>query len=256
MLSRKPFFIVGCVRSGTTFLRNVLRRHPNLASPEETHFYRWAEPFGTPAITRILSSNKTLIEHRERDGITEDRFKLMLYNSISRANLYQRYMHLYIKNNKPTANRWFDKTPQNVYGAAMIASEFPQAKFIHIVRNPLDVVSSLKIGKVIHIPQIVGACNYWTESIEIMKVIKRACPKRVYEIKYENLTADFRVELSRILEFIEEEYDAEVFADVVSKPKRYDYSKVFTQEEYKQIEMLCRRLATPYGYFDDDHKTY
>ena len=41
------FFIVGCVRSGTTLLRNILREHPKLACPEETHFFRWSWPFRT-----------------------------------------------------------------------------------------------------------------------------------------------------------------------------------------------------------------
>ena len=58
--SRPPFFILGCVRSGTTMLRNALRLHPNLASPEETHFYRWGEPFGSVALNRMLANNPVL----------------------------------------------------------------------------------------------------------------------------------------------------------------------------------------------------
>ena len=42
-----PFFVLGCVRSGTTMLRDALRMHPHLACPEETHFFRWGEPFGS-----------------------------------------------------------------------------------------------------------------------------------------------------------------------------------------------------------------
>ncbi len=42
-----PFFLVGCVRSGTTLLCNLLRLHPHLECPEETHIFRWALPFGS-----------------------------------------------------------------------------------------------------------------------------------------------------------------------------------------------------------------
>jgi len=67
-----PFFIVGCVRSGTTMLRDVLRRHPNLTAPEETHLFRWTEPFGTEAYMRGVRSNAVLKRHREMDGIMKD----------------------------------------------------------------------------------------------------------------------------------------------------------------------------------------
>mgnify|MGYP003951013369 CR=1 FL=1 len=124
-----PFFMLGCVRSGTTMLRDALRMHPNLAGPEETHFYRWGEPYGTEAMTRTLTNNVVLKRHREIDGITEPEFVEMLKQCTSRAELYWKYMTLYIHRKKPGATRWFDKTPQNVYGAMLAASSMPRARF-------------------------------------------------------------------------------------------------------------------------------
>ena len=187
-LENSPFFIVGCVRSGTTMLRDVLRNHPNLAAPEETHFFRWAEPFGGVPFRQVVSGNRVLKRHREMDGIEESEFQTILDQSVSRADLCRRYMRLYIEKNKPGAKRWFDKTPQNVYGAAMIAGEMPDAKFIHIVRDPMDVVSSLRIGKIVKVQNLVGACSYWNEAAEIISVIKRAYPERVIEVRYEDFT--------------------------------------------------------------------
>ena len=37
-----PLFLVGCVRSGTTLTRDLLRRVPGVICPEETHFLRWS----------------------------------------------------------------------------------------------------------------------------------------------------------------------------------------------------------------------
>ncbi len=39
--------------------------------------------------------------------------------------------------------KWGDKTPANVYSMAEIIAVFPQAKFVHLVRNGLDVVPSM-----------------------------------------------------------------------------------------------------------------
>lgn len=248
---KPPFFIIGCVRSGTTLLRNVLRSHPNLVSPEETHFFRWSEPFGTPQSTKLLSSttNSVLKKHREMDGISEEQFKSILDSSTSRGDLQRKYMHRYIVNNKFDGKRWFDKTPQNIYGASMLAEEFPISKFVHIVRNPINVVSSLRVGKVVKIDNIIGACNYWNEAASIINVLKRAYGKRVYEVKYEDFTSNLLPELEKMLTFLEEDFNAEWFTEFTTAPKEHDHSELFTTEELQQIEKLCGKWGKHYGYF-------
>lgn len=247
-MKRRPFFIIGCVRSGTTMLRDLLRLHPNLAAPEETHFYRWSEPFGTKGQTDVLTGNRVLKKHRQLDSISEDEFKGLVQGSNSRAELYKRYMELYVAKNKPKARRWFDKTPQNIYGAAMVASEFPGAKFVHIVRNPLDVVASLRVGSVMKIENLVGACNYWNEAAEIMLVLKRARPKLVYEVQYEEFCRQPAVETRRLLDFVGEEYQPEYFHGVKIAPKSYRSTQMFSADELRTINSICGQNARLYGY--------
>jgi len=254
-LGNSPFFIIGCVRSGTTLLRNVLRNHPHLAAPEETHFFRWAEPFGGIPYRKMVSDNRILKRHRELDGIEELEFQKILDQSISRADLYRRYMQLYIKKNKPDAQRWFDKTPQNVYGAALIAGEMPGATFIHIVRHPMDVVSSLRIGKVVKVQNVVGACNYWNEAAEIISVVKRAYPARVHEVKYEDFTQEPLAEIRKMLDFLGEDTDPALYEHIKTQPIQHDHGKLFLDEELRQIQRLCRRWGTYYGYFEATQET-
>ncbi len=248
-MNNEPFFIIGCVRSGTTLLRDILRNHPNLASPEETHYFRWAEVFGTPLSQMQLLNNQVLKKHREMDNISEDEFKTILERSSSRGDLQKRYMDRYLLNNKLSATRWFDKTPQNVYGSAMIASEFPRAKFVHIVRNPLNVVSSLRIGKVVKIENIVGACNFWTEAAANIYMLKKAFPKRVYELRYEQLTENLLPEIEGLLDFVDESYDKRFFKDIKTTPKEHPHENLFTEDEIKTIKRICGRWGRHYGYF-------
>ena len=202
-----PFLILGCVRSGTTMLRDALRRHPNLACPEETHFFRWAEPAGTEHFARVLMTNPVLRHHREMDGITEAEFRQMLQHSASRADLYTRYMALYLQRHKPGARRWFDKTPQNVYGAMLAAATVPRSRFVHIVRNPLDVAASLRLGKVMKPTSLVGAINYWNEATAIVRGLKRAYPSRVLELRYEDFVTAPQHHLAQLLGWLGEPFE-------------------------------------------------
>lgn len=247
---RPPFFIVGCVRSGTTMLRDMLRLHPNLDCPEETHFYRPSEPFGTPAYKRWVTHNKTLAKHRAMDGISEAEFAEIVAVSRTRSDLHARYMDLFLSRRPSMATRWFDKTPQNVYGAAMIAREFPQASFVHIVRNPWDVISSLRIGKVVKVEEVVGACSYWREAVEIVDTLKRAYPTRVHELRYEDLVNAPGRELQRLLAFLGEPYDASWFAQYKLTHRKHDADLLFTEEERRLVPDLCGPMTGYFGYSD------
>jgi Sulfotransferase family len=245
-----PFFIIGCVRSGTTMLRNALRMHPNLASPEETHFFRWAEPFGTEAYTRIVTSNQVLKRHREIDGITEEEFRRMVATSRSRDELYYKYMDRFIARRKPTARRWFDKTPQNVYGAALAAGRMGRASFVHIVRHPVNVVSSLRIGKVMKVDPLAGACNYWNEAVDTIKVLKRAYPTRVYELRYEDFAHDPMTQMKQLLAYIDEPFQAEWFTDLAIEGVDHGESGVLSPQDVEAVLAMTVWGRGRYGYGD------
>jgi len=243
-----PFFILGCVRSGTTMLRNILRKHPNLACPEETHFFRWSEPFRGPTSRTVMLNNATLKRHRHLDGITDEEFLAMLDSSNSRSELITQYMARYIALKKPQAKRWFEKTPQNFYGANLIAAEFPQAKFIHIVRDPINVVASLRIGKVMKVDDLVGACSYWNEAAAVFHTLNRAWPERVLELNYEAFTAAPLKGIQKILEFVGEPYVPAHFAQVNTTAVSHEESGVLSDEDMTRVRQLCLVGRQRYGY--------
>ena len=81
-----PFFIIGSVRSGTTIVRDVLRRHQNLECPEETHYFRFGEAFGTKRYSESFLRSDLVRKHLSMDGITPFDFGVTLQLSESKRD--------------------------------------------------------------------------------------------------------------------------------------------------------------------------
>jgi len=114
------FFILGSVRSGTTLLRDLLKTHPNLICPEETHMFRWGEPFASSEYLHMNKVADTLLLHRKMDGVEESKFLQILDDSRDRSDFMLKYMDLFKQAQNNTSARCFDKTLQNVYGLPLI----------------------------------------------------------------------------------------------------------------------------------------
>ncbi|HAC58107.1 MAG TPA: hypothetical protein DCF73_07130, partial [Rhodobiaceae bacterium] len=197
-----PFFIVGSVRSGTTLLREILKSIHGLECPEETHFYRWGHPFGSGGYYKSAIKSPVLRRHREIDGVEESNFVRIIQTATSRRDLQALYAEKFMTAKGTGGRRWFDKTPQNVYGLPLLAHDFPEARFVHIVRNPLNVAASLVLGKVIKAPNIISAANYWQEAIAIFNTVRPIIKTRTYELKYEDLTASPQTTMTSLLNFL------------------------------------------------------
>lgn len=239
------------MRSGTTLLRNVLRQHPNLCCPEETQVFRWGYPFGTKEFLRLYTTNHILKKHRQLDGIPESEYLRMLETSTSRGEFLRQYLAAFRRVHKMEHRRVFDKSPQNIYGIPLIKDAFPHAKFICIVRNPLNVVASLREGKVMHIADLVGACAYWNEAMSILHFCKRAIPDDFYVLRYEDFVQGAAVFLREMLAFVgEDDAGFSFFIDTI-KPEKNLYLNALSAEEVTRVHEICNRWMAPFGYDSD-----
>jgi len=245
----RPLFIVGSVRSGTTFTRDLLRRVPNFICPEETHFYRWTEAYRTPASKAAYQGKKILQQHRTIDGVAEADYLKAVRESTSKADLQRRYITLFAEaKGIKGPYRWFDKTPQNIYGAPLMAQDFPRSRFLHLVRNPLNVVASLIAGRQMHITDIHGACNYWLEAVTLATSLRRAYPKRVLEIRYEDLVVDVPGTLEIVLRHARVEHPEGLYSAKDGRPERNLWKKDLTADQISIVVQRCGPLAASKGY--------
>lgn len=256
--TQQPFFIVGCARSGTSLLRNMLCLHPRLECPSETHLFRWAEPFGTSEYDKFYKKSELFKRHRQDDGISNFDFHYSLTYQPTRKSLMDWYGTEYLRRRNNPQGRWFEKTPQNAYGTLLLSKAYPEAKFIHLIRNPLNVAVSLMKGAVMPATDLRGAINYWLESAMILSHYKELAPQRLLEVRYEELIADPDTQLTRILNFVGEQPQLFPFKKVsgvgsaktvVRKRKlKDDYSKYLSADQVEQVIASTEPYFSLYGY--------
>lgn len=103
--------------------------------------------------------------------------------------------------------RWGDKTPAYVREITRINSIFPQAKFIHIIRDARDVCISLRnVGW--HGPTLRHMARYWRGEVISGIMAGRPLGEESYlEVPYETLVTSTEATLKQICSFLGEPYD-------------------------------------------------
>jgi hypothetical protein len=204
-----PFpIIVGRGRSGTTLLQAILTTHPDLAIPPESHLLvtlgrrcpRYERPEGF-AMERFAVDFGRHWGFR-RWGMPEAEVRAALEASLPgtcadavRA-VYARYAALRGK------TRYGDKTPIYVLHIPFLARLFPEARFVHLIRDGRDVALSYldaRFG-----PRTVGAAAVsWKRFVNQGRRAGRALgPARYLELRYEDLLADLEGQVRRVCGFI------------------------------------------------------
>jgi hypothetical protein len=97
--------------------------------------------------------------------------------------------------------RWADKTPIYVRQTGLLASLFPHARFVHLIRDGRDVAMSyltLPWG-----PSTAWEAAYkWRRDVQAgLRATAALGPDRAMELRYENLVAAPRAELERLCAF-------------------------------------------------------
>ena len=152
MPAADPLIVLGVRRSGTTLLRSMLDSHPQVAVPPETYF-----------VTRLAAKASTY-EPWDIDGLDRFMSDLTGTGGFRRMELDARDLMAHLRSRDPggysaairatfelyaarqSKTRYADKTPAYVLSIPLLASLFPEARFIHIVRDGRDVALSFVDG--------------------------------------------------------------------------------------------------------------
>ncbi len=263
MKTKAPFFILGLPRSGTTLLRDLLRSHPNIAIPNESHFMvRLYQMFGDPQsdqdALQILKWLKRL-DHFQRFDIEVDieQFKKKRsYKDIINYiyNIYAQKLHKI---------RWGDKTPGYLRHVPILLKLFPDALLIHIIRDGRDVALSNIVQK-FGPNNVACAAIQWKKTLVIHERLKQICPASQYlEVQYEQLLMQPRLVLEKVCGFLSEPFTEEIltatrdglYTNISSVQSQHiDASNCFKwkskmrQDQLKIFESIAGDVLIYFGY--------
>jgi hypothetical protein len=211
---RPPFpFVVGCGRSGTTLVQALLNAHPDFAVPFESYFPVW------------FARHLDRYERPEGFALATFLDDVLAHESFRRWNLDPQWARATIEADAP-ANypdairacfaayaraqgkpRYADKTPIFISQIPLLSELFPEAVFVHLVRDGRDVaLSRRKAAWGTH--RLDLELLVWSAQIERGSRAGRALsPKRYREIRYEALVDDVERVARELCEFVRADFD-------------------------------------------------
>jgi hypothetical protein len=187
--SRVPIFVLGMPRSGTTLTEQIIASHP--------------EVYGAGELHDLLK-----VAHRNITGTTApivfpdnlrslDQPTLAAWGAEYVAGLQQR---------APDARRITNKMPANFFAVGLVHLMLPNAKIIHVNRNPVDTCLScftrLFNHKQEHTYDLAELGQYYVHYARLMEHWRKVLPAGAFlDVNYEDIVADQESQARRLIEY-------------------------------------------------------
>lgn len=270
-MTSAPLLILGVRRSGTTLLRVMLGRNPELAVPDESYFIpqladRHRGRIDADAFVDDLRRIPTLLEWGVDVEHVRRRLRPGMPIGDAISAVYESYAAVEGK------GRWGDKTPMYMRHLPLLERLFPEARYVHLIRDGRDTaVSFLQmpegvVTKTWAHPTTPAdfACQWRTEVEAAQALGGRVGTSRYLEVRYEDLVESPARHLERITEFAGLSYHPAMLGyagqvDLTSKPHQQSLARPPTPglrnwrqdllaEDVRGFEAVAGKLLRSLGY--------
>ena len=185
--SCRPVLIVGMPRSGTSLTEQILASHTKVFGAGELQF--WGK-----------QAQKHGIE------ISSGLHDAALLQDIAARCDAELQLH------STTALRVVDKMPGNFLELGLIHAVFPQARILHVQRNPIDTCLSIYFQNFsyghTYATDLEDLAFYYREYYRLMAHWRAVLPPEVFlDVPYEALVENYEAWSRRIIEFVGLEWD-------------------------------------------------
>ena len=183
----RPIFILGMPRSGTSLVHQIISNHHKVhGAGELTKLNKFVTPF-----LKDYKNNNSPISKNDLISIRRN-----YLNELSNLNVDESII--------------VDKMPLNFRYIGFILTAFPDAKIIHMNRDPMAVCWSIYKyyfpGNTYSYDQKDIAAYYLLYE-NLMSFWKKLFPDKIYDLCYEDLTLNQKVETQELLKYCDLEWD-------------------------------------------------
>lgn len=174
-----PIFIIGMHRSGTTLLEQMLDGHPQVHGAGELYDFTSAMRYQTDHHCQGVI-DQTIIERASAPGFD--------FKAVGERYLQGLAWRL---GGKPYVT---DKLPSNFLNAGFICQALPQAKLLHMVRDPIEVCFSnlreLFSNANPYSYDQIELADYYIQYHRLMMHWRETYPGRILDIRYDRMVRD------------------------------------------------------------------
>jgi Sulfotransferase family len=199
-----PLLILGVRRSGTTLLRVMLDRHSRLAVPDETYFV----PQLADRHLRRVDADDFLDDVRRvvEWELPLDKVRARLRDGMPVGEAIGAVYAVYAE--ERGKSRWGDKTPMYMQNLRLLERLFPDALYVHLIRDGRDAALSfleLPRGLVtetwMHPRSTADFACQWATEVPGARRLGERVGSRYLEVRYEELVDDVASVLRRVCDF-------------------------------------------------------
>lgn len=212
-MNSEPIFIAGPDRSGTTLMYALLASHPNISMVRRTNMWRYFHGrYGDLAqaenFERCLSD---MVRYKRMRHLQPDAERIRREFGQGEPT----YGHLFALFHEHHAERagktrWADKSLHSEHYADRIVAEFPNARILHMIRDPRDRYASVRKRYGKDTRRLGAATGRWLLSAQAAKRNQKRYPDNYRVIQYEKLASCPEATLLEICDFIHEPYRPEM----------------------------------------------
>jgi hypothetical protein len=249
-----PIFILGNNRSGTSLLRLMLTVHPDIVIPPESHFFlwlkdkynNWNKDFNLDSFIEDLFQSTKF----ETWAIEKQELKKYLLKNIPKtyAELISSIYIFYGLKRKERFVYWGDKNSLWIEKLDDILDIYPNAFFIHIVRDGRDIACSYRaimnknLNHIKYAPslptQISEVAELWSKNVlSVDRFLNKTDRNKKITLKFEDLVSNNAKWISKILKMLN--------LDMHEECLNYYKKEVFFDYEPKDFENWKEKIKEP-----------
>jgi len=267
----RPVMIAGPDRSGTTLMFALLASHPSLSMVRRSNMFRYfnhrygdlSDPSNLDRCLNVMLRYKRL-QPLEPD---EERIRREFAQG---PPTYGRLFGLFHAHQAERAgrSRWGDKSLHTEHYADGVFAEFPDARIIHMVRDPRDRYASVRRRHPGSSARLGRGVGRWIGSTQAGLRNASRYPDRYLLVRYEDLVMDPEGTTREVCRFIGEPYEPRMLS-MEQTPEHRDRSNssfgdiapgtisttgvgrfrdVLTPSEVRLIQSVARRQMARTGY--------